>query len=244
MNQDNNNYLDDEQVKKNMELFNSDREKFMKEANVLDFAVKKNSEISNDNEIIDESENNVIGNLNEEYEANQLIGEDDYLKAYIGKNYDSFKNGGFSWNYFFLRSTYLLYRKMYLAAFIHGILDYFFVVVCICLWFSSFPGFGHDTFSDFLYIFLFNLLLFIIIGFKFKNLYCKFAKKKVKLIVNNNSSLPQQEILEICSKRGGTIKLESDIIIFLGFYILEGILFSLVSSFLNSLIFIIFSLIG
>lgn len=35
-NDNKNKYLDDEQVKKNIELFNNDREKFLKEANQLE----------------------------------------------------------------------------------------------------------------------------------------------------------------------------------------------------------------
>ena len=39
-NNNNNKYLDDEQVKKNMELFNNDREKFLNEANQLNIEKK------------------------------------------------------------------------------------------------------------------------------------------------------------------------------------------------------------
>ncbi len=73
-----NKYLDDEQVKKNLELFNNDREKFMQEANQLEFG--KREIINNKKESITEKEkieikreNVTTNNIEEKTQINPII---------------------------------------------------------------------------------------------------------------------------------------------------------------------------
>ena len=82
-------YLDDEQIKKNIELFKNDRENFMKDSEHLDnigLSNKANKIIDNSNEVIDNKsleEDNMVVDINENMEKrgeNYKVDE----HAYIG----------------------------------------------------------------------------------------------------------------------------------------------------------------
>lgn len=81
-------YLQDDQVKANLNFYNDNKESFKNQTATL-------------------SINSAAGVL---VEPNL-----EYLLAYIGDNYDSFQKGGFSWCCFFFGDFYLIYRKLYLV---------------------------------------------------------------------------------------------------------------------------------
>ena len=97
-----------------------------------------------------------------------------YERAFVGREYDSFKNDIFNIGAFFLGPIYLLYRKMYLITFIYIIISFTIPLI-----------------SD------------ILLGFLINSLYLKHVKSKVKSIRDSNSFLSTESILEMCEKKGG-----------------------------------------
>lgn len=104
--------------------------------------------------------------------------EEDYLKAYVGKNYEKIKNSNFSLLTFFLGPIYFFYRKLYIEGLI------------LCFFFIMLPS---------LY-----LIGIIITAIAFKTIYLKHALQKIKTIKNTNHGLDYETILQKCRKQGGT----------------------------------------
>ena len=129
-------------------------------------------------------DNNVNQNLmvdNNNQVNNQSVNNDinsnvdeELVRAYVGEKYDKIKNSSFSLPTFFLGSLYLFYRKMYLYGWLMMLLGPL-----------SFIG-------------------FIIFAIKFKDVYLKDVSKKVNKIKLKNSNLSNEELKNICSKKGGT----------------------------------------
>ncbi len=120
------------------------------------------------------------------YNQNMNMSDEILVDAYIGKNADKLKNGGFSANVFFLGILYVLYRKMWTL----GIL--WFVANMIVSMFLP-------TFS-----YIITLIANITISIKFKNMYLQHVREKVATIKAENQGLPQEQLMLICSKKGGT----------------------------------------
>ena len=136
------------------------------------------------NNSVNSVDNNVNQNLmvdNNNQVNNQSVNNDinsnvdeELVRVYVGEKYDKIKNSSFSLPTFFLGSLYLFYRKMYLYGWLMMLLGPL-----------SFIG-------------------FIILAIKFKDVYLKDVSKKVNKIKLKNSNLSNEELKNICSKKGGT----------------------------------------
>ncbi len=172
--------------------------------------IQYNQEVQDNNQVSQYNQNNVgINNqqVNQPgivYQTNQNTGvnsnyynqnndqqiapDEDLKKAYIGKDYDLIKQkrGLFPLWIFLFNSLYFLYRKMYLYGF---------------LWIV-----GSIILSTFLPIFSFFILFGIKIFFmiKFYDIYDKYVTEKVNKIKSENPNCDRNQLINICSKKGGT----------------------------------------
>lgn len=117
---------------------------------------------------------------------NISISDDDLINAYIGKNADKLKNGTFSANTFFLGSLYVLYRKMWL-------LGIGWLVV------NAIVGAFLEPVSSAI-----SIALSVVLGLKFKNLYLKHVIEEVNKIKIENNNATREELMMICTNKGGT----------------------------------------
>ncbi len=122
---------------------------------------------------------------------------DFYLKYFIGNNYESYKKGGFSYEYFLFGEYYLIYRKMYIPAIIKYLIGL--VILFVALY-----GYGNS--NNKLVIICFGIFLVFQIApmFLVRKFYYNYAKHKVNKILSENKDKSEQEIINICSKKGGT----------------------------------------
>lgn len=116
------------------------------------------------------------------------ITEESLEKAYIGSNYEQIKNEKFSIPAFFLGFYYMLYRKMWLLAFL-----YFAVTITV----------GILSIYNILYAPLLSLFLIIIVSINFNKIYIHTVSKRVDKIKKVNNQKTNQELVEICKKKGG-----------------------------------------
>lgn len=117
---------------------------------------------------------------------NITISDDDLINAYIGKNADKLKNGTFSANTFFFGSLYVLYRKMWLLGI--GWLAVNLIV-----------GAFLEPVSN-----VISIALSVVLGLKFKNLYLKYVIEEVNKIKIENNNASREELMMICTNKGGT----------------------------------------
>ena len=133
--------------------------------------------------------------------------DDELVDAFIGKNVQDFKYGGFSWCSFWFGNIYFFYRKMWLLAFGLMILT---IIVNIFL-----SG-------------LANIVIIIIdlyISFNFKKMYFDHAKEMVLEIKKQNPNASKEQLVSICSKKGGTTIVPIILVIILygvSLYLLSG----------------------
>lgn len=117
----------------------------------------------------------------------ESLTNEDYLKAYIGNNYEKIiKRNGSLWTFLFGYS-YLLYRKMWASALL---LMLFYILLY------------NNLEANLAY--LCHQLVSLILTFSFKTLYVQRSQKKIEQIKVRNSEKTNEEILEICKKKGGT----------------------------------------
>lgn len=111
--------------------------------------------------------------------------DEEYIKTYIGPNYEKISKNKFSIPTLFLGVYHLLYRKMWLAAIGWIILN----------------------FLSMIFIKKYNIILSIainiIMGLNFSKLYLEQTQTKVEQIKQQNLDKTNQEILQICRKKGG-----------------------------------------
>lgn len=124
-------------------------------------------------------------------ESNVVVSDDDrFIDSYIGKNVSKVKKAKVSIWAFFFGPLYLWYRKMY---------KLFGIVLGVNLLVS--------TIFSLLNIPLATVVIMIIIdlglGFKFQDLYLKEVNKSVDKIKNSNQEKNEEDIINICSKKGG-----------------------------------------
>jgi hypothetical protein len=112
------------------------------------------------------------------------INEEDILKAYIGKNNDKIMYGSFNFAGFFFGVLYMFYRKMFLYALLVSIAS----IVVLNLVNMPFISLG------------FNLL----IGFMVNKIYVSYVKKNIEKIRTKNPGIRDEELLNLCIKKGGT----------------------------------------
>lgn len=126
---------------------------------------------------------------NYNYNTTNNVSDEDLIKEYIGNNYDDFINTKFSIPTFFLGIYYFLYRKMWL-----------YTILTILIAIASFIL----TFVFELWYLLFIPTIYMIfMSIKFNELYLNIAKKKVEKIKSNNPDKTNQELVNICKKKGG-----------------------------------------
>lgn len=120
-------------------------------------------------------------NNNNSYLSDKLL-----IEAYVGKNYEKINNNKFSIPTLLFGFFYFLYRKLYLYTFFLFLL---YIVTGI-------------LFYD--YIYIVNIIISILLAINFSNIYMSFVKQKINEIKIENKNKSNDELLEICKKRGGT----------------------------------------
>lgn len=218
-------YREDEIVKRNIDLYNNHRDEFLKEASEL--LINNKSTNSSYNKIINNSHNKTLI-TDKKNEPNKKIEFDDYIIAYVGKNYEYFTKERFSICFLIFRSLYLFYRKYYKFLPIQILLDILllfslplclFIIIAILVS-STAPNEGTYTFSSiflptfFLLLPIIITIINIIIAKNFNKKYYTYVKKEVERIKKENNNTSPEKILEICKKEGGTNGI-IDIILFL-----------------------------
>lgn len=148
---------------------------------------------------------------------NNMFNDDDLIDSYIGKNANKLKNGSFSVNTFFFGFLYVLYRKMWLLGF-------------IWLAVSMVANMFLESIASVIVI-----AANIIISTQFKKLYLKHVKEQVDKIKAENSGKTKEQLMMICSQKGGTTLLPVIVVIIL-YGIILFIAFALVWDTVNKAI--------
>jgi len=112
--------------------------------------------------------------------------EDILIDTYIGTNSADFKRGGFSIAAFFLGVFYLLYRKMWTLA-----ISIILVSMIVTIFLPELS-------------FIISIGITIYLSVSTKSLYMKHVKTKVNQIMQSNSSMANEQLLLVCSQKGGT----------------------------------------
>lgn len=115
----------------------------------------------------------------------KISSDEDYIKIFVGPNYNSFKTVKFSIPFFLLGPIYLLYRKLWKYSILLLIIE---------------PALSYFTKDFALPI---TVFIWFIISSKFNHLYLKYAEKKVNEIKERNMDKSSQELLNICKSKGG-----------------------------------------
>ena len=118
-----------------------------------------------------------------------IMQDEKYIEAYIGKNYDKIMNSSFSWPTFLISIIYFFYRKLWLYAIIYYIISFIITLIFDTI-------FKMPTITS-----LISVIYSFIVAKKFKDLYLyKINRdiKKIRMSTNN-----EEEILEKIKKKGG-----------------------------------------
>lgn len=164
-----------------------------------------------DREKLEKAKNNQA-NPNNPINNNQ----NDYLRYFIGNNYESYVKGGISFAYFFFGENYLMYRKIYGPA----IIKFLITVVLETLALYSYVNENNQVVT---FCFIGILLIQLLPIFIVKSFYLNYANGRVKKILEENKGKSEQELINICSSKGGTSFLS--IVIFIVIYIIISSLF-------------------
>ena len=125
-----------------------------------------------------------------------ITSDEDYIKAYINNNYNSIKKQKFNIAALIFGPFYCIYRKMYLLGIILIIIE------------SSFLfSIGGD------YSTLVELFINLYLAIKINEIYLKKVNNNIETIKSNNPDKTSKELIEICSKKGGTIPIKLFIIL-------------------------------
>ena len=114
----------------------------------------------------------------------RVTSEEDYLKNYIGNNYNNIKPERFSIIAFIFGPFYLLSKKMWTQA-----LLLLLIIIALAI---------QDLNISALCTIVINLYL----GFKFNYMYLEFANRKIDEIKLSNPDKSSSELLELCKKKG------------------------------------------
>lgn len=135
----------------------------------------------------------IESNHNEQYSYSELYSkifqkkvtsEEDYIKNYIGSNYETIKKEKFSIIGFIFGPIYLLYKKVYSLA--------IFIILITILIYSV-----NDYAATIFYI-----IISFYIGYKGNSIYLQHATRKVEELKISNPDKSSTEILDICIKEG------------------------------------------
>lgn len=128
----------------------------------------------------------------EEYsntDQGMVSSDDDYVNAYLGKDYQLIRDGKFNVWALLFGPFYLAYRK------VDNI--WFWTLLGIIAWFTTFAAFFMN----------------IYLGYAASSILLKDARKKVDNIKNDNSNLSSTELIDLCSVKGKGNKLYACFII-------------------------------
>lgn len=114
---------------------------------------------------------------------NEISDDEEYLKAFVGKNYEKIKNNNISIPAFFFTELYFFYRKMFAIGFIIGIIH-------IIIINSSFFYLG----------IIINILSMLFVN----KIYLLNANNKINKIKASMGASSKEEILNKCTTKGGT----------------------------------------
>lgn len=121
--------------------------------------------------------------------APRITSDEDYIKNYIGTNYEIIKKENFSLPGFIFGPLYLLYRKIWSYTLL-------FIILISVVYYID-----HDA-ASILYV-----IMCFFLGFKVNSIYMQYATRKVDEIKISNPDKSSTEILQICKKRGETISI-------------------------------------
>lgn len=141
--------------------------------------------------------------------------DDKLLMAFIGNNYEKIMQQKFSIPALFLSWIYTLYRRIYIPSIIG-------MVAIILL--------------GFLPSIIYTIIVFafvIVLGINFNKWYVAYAKKQVEKIKMSNQNINENELINICKKKGGT-NIWLAILIYAIFAIVSGFLNPNLNNFYNS----------
>lgn len=125
------------------------------------------------------------------------------VEAYVGKKYGKLKNKRFSFLSLFFGWEYLAYKKFYSL-----LLIYIIPTTILTLILGT---------KEYLII---EIILNIILALSFNKLYLSNAKKKVNKIKDSNSNASEDELIKICSKKGGGSFIPPTIVLFIRWLII------------------------
>ena len=118
-----------------------------------------------------------------------IMQDEKYIEAYIGKNYDKIMNSSFSWPTFLISIIYFFYRKLWLYAIIYYIISFIITLIFDTI-------FKMPTITS-----LISVIYSFIVAKKFKDLYLYKINRDIKKI--RMSTNDEKEILEKIKKKGG-----------------------------------------
>lgn len=126
---------------------------------------------------------NINNNYKEENSAN-ILNDDELLRAFIGKNYDKITTKKFNFAGFFFTGLYMCYRKM----FAYGILTFLLSIIVINISNLPYLIFGVGA----------------VVGCFVNKIYLNYAQKKIISIKAKNQGKSGEELIRICTSKGGT----------------------------------------
>ena len=124
-------------------------------------------------------------------EPNNSFKEEDWLKVYIGKNYDKIHYKKWSWPAFLFGLIYLIYRKLWKYA---GL--YMIIMLCVSL--------ISNVLNLPILLTIGGLILSSISGIKFNEIYVKYAKEHIRKLHEANPIMSQEEFSGLVASKGGT----------------------------------------
>ncbi len=136
------------------------------------------------------------------------------VSAYVGSKYEKLKNKKFSFSSLFFGWEYLAYRKFYSLLLIYLILEKILSAVLLGV-LKEKPILVICTFIP-------NIILALI----FNKLYLNNVKNKVNKIKASNHNASEDELINLCSKKGG-VSIVSVIIVMLIVIIINAVLRSI-----------------
>lgn len=166
-----------------------------------------------DNQNMDTSNSINNQSINNFDNAQNDLDLDELECIYIGKKYDRFSGGGFSWAFLFGGPVYAIYRKCYAFGLIVFALK---CAVSIIFGILSLVLLRDLSFISSIIVIIIHLTA----ASMFKNYYVNLVDKRINEIISDCNGLSSDKIKNICSKNGGV-----HLWILIVFYIIPLVLF-------------------
>lgn len=131
--------------------------------------------------------------------------DDKLLISFIRNNYEKIIKKNFSIPSLFFSWFYTLYRKVYILSIIG-------MIIILIL------GFLPSMIA-----FIIALSFSIVLGLNFNKWYIIYSRKQINKIKTNNHNISENELINICKKKGGT-NIWLAIIIYVIFFIISNLL--------------------